>query len=85
MEEGSYMHMLYEVFSHSATHKADKISIILDTIRSGLCLKDPTIISDEQSLWLVSLIAVAAGDVTALTTNGPRSIGGGEQSVKNKE
>ncbi len=85
MEDGSYMHMFYEVFSHSATHKADKISIILNTMRSGLYLKDPTIISDEQCVWLVSLIAMAAGDVTALTTNGPRSIGSGEQSVKNKK
>ncbi|KAK0507546.1 hypothetical protein JMJ35_010069 [Cladonia borealis] len=85
MEDGSYMHMFYEVFSHSATYKADKISIILNTMRSGLYLKDPTIISDEQCVWLVSLIAMAAGDVTVLTTNGPRSIDGGEQSVKNKK
>ena len=84
MEDGSYMHMFYEVFSHSAMHKADKISIILNTMRSGLYLKDPKIVSDEQCIWLVSLVALAAGDVTALTANGPRSIGDGEQSVKNR-
>ena len=85
MEDRSYMHMFYEVFSHSASYKADKISIILNTMRSGLYLKDPTIISDEQCVWLVSLIAMAAGDVTVLTTNGPLSIDGGEQSMKNKK
>ena len=85
MGDGSYMHMFYEVFSHSATHKADKISIVLNTMRSGLYLKDPTIISDDQCVWLVSLIAMAAGDITVLTTNGSRSIGGGDQSVKNKK
>ena len=84
MEDGSYMHMFYEVFSHSATHKADKISIILNTMRSGLYLKDPKKFTDEQCVWLVSLIGLAAGDVTALTANGPRSVGGEEQSVKNR-
>ena len=79
MEDGSYMHMFYEEFSHIVTHKADKISIILNTMRSGLYLKNPTVIRDEKCVWLVSLIAMAAGDVTVLTTNGPRSIGGGEQ------
>ena len=84
MEDGSYMYIFYKVFSHSATHKADKISIILNTMRLSLYLKDPKIIIDEQCIWLASLIVLAAGNVTALTANEPRAIGDGEQSVKNR-
>lgn len=73
-EDGSFMHIFHEVFSHDALYNADKVSIILNVMRSGLYLKTPTLTIEDECLWLITLVAMAAGDTTALTTNAPRSI-----------
>lgn len=85
LEDGSFMHMFYEVFSHGAFHTADKVSINLNTMRSGLYLKVPTSFSEDEYLFLITLVAMAAGDTTALTTNGPRSLGGGGKLGKHRQ
>ena len=73
-EDGSFMHMFHEVFSHQAMHNSDKLSITLNTMNSGLYLKDPMLLSEDDCLGMVTMIALAAGDTTALTTNGSKSI-----------
>lgn len=83
-EDGSFMYSFYEVFSHNATFDADKVSIILNIMRSGLYLKSSTTLAKDECLWLITLIAIAAGDTTALTTNGPRPIGDKGQFGKNR-
>lgn len=82
--DGSFMHMFYEVFSHNSMYNTDKISIILNAMRSGLYLKTSTPFSEDECLWLITLVAMAAGDSTALTTNGSRAIGGEGPFRKNR-
>ncbi|KAI4159870.1 MAG: hypothetical protein LQ342_006198 [Letrouitia transgressa] len=82
--DGSFMHMFHQVFSHSSMYSADKISIILNAMRSGLYLKVSTPFSEDECLWLITLIAMAAGDSTTLTTNGSRAIEGEGLSRKNR-
>lgn len=82
--DGSFMHMFHEVFSHNAMYTADKLSIILNAMRSGLYLKVPVPFSEDDCLWLITLVAMAAGDVTALTANGSRATEGEGQSRKNR-
>lgn len=83
--DGSFMHIFQEVFSHDALYNADKVSIILNVMRSGLHLKTPTLTNDDECLWLITLVAMAAGDATTLTTNGPRSINSEKQLGKNRQ
>lgn len=85
LEDGSFMHIFHEVFSHDALYNADKVSIILNVMRSGLYLKTPTLTIEDECLWLITLVAMAAGDTTALTTNGPRSINSDGQTWKNRQ
>lgn len=73
-EDGSFMYMFHEVFSHNAVFDADKVSMILNIMRSGLYLKPSTALDKDDCLWLITLTALAAGDTTALTTNGPRPV-----------
>lgn len=82
--DGSYMFMFHEVFSHNAVLDADKFSIILNIMRSGLYLKSSVTLDKDDCLWLITLIALAAGDATALTTTGPRPIGDKERYGKNR-
>lgn len=81
-EDGSFMHMFHEVFSHNALFNVDKVSIILNIMRTGLYLKSSTALDKDDCLWLITLIALAAGDATALTSNGPRPIGDKERFGK---
>lgn len=83
-EDGSFMFMFYEVFSHNAVFDADKVSIILNIMRSGLYLKPSTALDKDGCLWLITLTALAAGDTTALTTNGSRPVGDKERSGGNR-
>ena len=69
LEDGSFMHMFHQVFSHDAMYNADKVSITLNTMRSGIYLKIPNSFNEDECLWLVTLVAMAAGDTTTLTTN----------------
>lgn len=85
LEDGSFMHMFHQVFSHDAMYNTDKVSIILNTMKSGVYLKDPTSLNEDECLWLVTLVAMAAGDTTTLTTNGPWSIDGKGQSRTNRQ
>ena len=78
------MHMFHQVFSHDAIYNVDKVSIILNTMRSGIYLKGPKSFNEDECLWLVTLVAMAAGDTTILTTNVPLSIDGKRQSRKNR-
>ena len=80
LEDGSFMHMFHQVFSHDAMYNADKISIILNAMRSGVYLKHPASFNEDECLWLVTLVAMAAGDATTLTTNGPCSIDSNRES-----
>lgn len=80
--DGSFMHLLHEIFSLHALYNSDKVSIILNAMRSGLYLKVSTPLSEGECLWLVSLIAMAAGDVTALTTTGPRLMINGQEQLE---
>ena len=84
-EDGSFMHMFQQVFSHKAMYNVDKVSIILNAMRSGVYLKHSTSLSEDECLWLVTLVAMAAGDTTTLTTNGPRSIDFGKQCRTNRQ
>ncbi|KAL8702788.1 MAG: hypothetical protein Q9201_004043 [Fulgogasparrea decipioides] len=85
LEDGSFMHMFHEVFSHKALHNADKVSIILNTMRSGLYLKAPSLMTEKECLWLITVVAMAAGDATTLTTNGPQSIDSEGQFDKDRQ
>ncbi|KAL8887953.1 MAG: hypothetical protein Q9215_004536 [Flavoplaca cf. flavocitrina] len=78
-EDGSFMNMFYEVSSHAAMYNTDKISIVLNSMRSGLYIKKPIPLSEEDCVWLITMVALAAGDATALATTGSRSIDGGSQ------
>lgn len=82
LEDGSFMHMFHEVFSHNALYNADKVSIILNVMNSGLYLKVPTLTNEVDCLWLIALVAMAAGDATVLTTNGPRSFWKNRQWIR---
>ena len=80
LEDGSFMHMFHQVFSHDAMYNADKISIVLNAMRSGIYLKHCASFNEDECLWLVTLVAMAAGDTTTLTTNGPCSIDSNRES-----
>ncbi|MCJ1425625.1 hypothetical protein MMC29_003525 [Sticta canariensis] len=82
--DGSFMFMFHEVFSHNAVLDADKISIILNIMRSGLYLKSSVTLDEDDCLWLITLIALAAGDAIALTTTGHRPIADKERYGKNR-
>ena len=70
LSDGSYMHMFKEVMHHGSRFNADKVSILLNMMQSGLFLKS----CDEPSVtecWrLIGLVALAAGDATVLTASG---------------
>ena len=85
LEDGSFMHMFHQVFSHDAMYNEDKFSIILNAMRSGVYLKDQTSFNEDECLWLVTLVAMAAGDPTTLTTNGPWSVDSNRESRKNRQ
>ncbi len=68
--DGSYMHMFTEIFSLGAFLTADKMSVLPNVMDSGLFYRAGKELTEEQSCLLVTVIALAAGDVTALTTNG---------------
>ena len=68
--DGSYMHMFTEIFSLGAFLTVDKMSVLLNVMDSGLFYRAGKELTEEQSCLLVTVIALAAGDVTALTTNG---------------
>lgn len=68
--DGSYMHMFTEIFSLGAFLTADKMSVLLNVMDSGLFYRTGRELNEEQSYLLITSIALAAGDVTALTTNG---------------
>lgn len=68
--DGSYMHMFTEIFSLGAFLTADKMSVLLNVMDSGLFYQEGKELTEEQSCLLITTIALAAGDVTALTTNG---------------
>ena len=85
LEDGSFMHMFHQVFPHDAMYNADKVSIILNAMRSGVYLKDRTSLDEDECLWLVTLVAMAAGDSTTLTANGSLSIDSNRESRKNRQ
>ena len=68
--DGSYMHMYTEIFSLGAFLTADKMSVLLNVMDSGLFYQAEKELTKEQSFLLITTIALAAGDVTALTANG---------------
>lgn len=70
--DGSYMHMFTEIFSLGAFLTADKMSVLLNVMDSGLFYQAGKELNEEQSCLLITIIALGAGDVTALTTNGRR-------------
>lgn len=70
LADGSYMHMFSEIWSHDSMYNDDKFSILLNTMNSGLCLRGPHSLSEAHCWLLTTLVALAAGDVTALATNG---------------
>ena len=70
LADGSYMHMFSEIWSHDSLYNDDKFSILLNTMNSGLCLRGPHPLSEAHCWLLTTLVALAAGDVTALATNG---------------
>ena len=81
--DGSYIHMFTEIFSLGAFLMADKMSVLLNVMDSGLFYQAERELTKEQSFLLTTIIALAAGDVTALTTNGlPLSQIEGEQETK---
>ena len=84
-EDGSFMHMFQQVFSHEAMYNVDKVSIILNAMRCGVYLKYSASFSEDECLWLVTLVAMAAGDTTTLTTNGPRCIDNENQPRTNRQ
>ena len=83
-EDGSFMHMFHEVFSHQAMYNSDKLSIVLNTINSGLHLKDLMSLSEDDCLVMITMIALAAGDTTAMTTNGSKLIDDQREIPQNK-
>lgn len=70
LADGSYMHMFSEIWSHGAMYNEDKLSILLNTMNSGLCLIGSQPLTEAHCWLLTTLVALAAGDVTALATNG---------------
>lgn len=70
LTDGSYMHMLSEIWSHDAMYNEDKLSILLNTMNSGLYLIGSHSLTEAHCWLLTTLVALAAGDITALTTNG---------------
>ncbi|KAI9727405.1 MAG: hypothetical protein M1834_008411 [Cirrosporium novae-zelandiae] len=68
--DGSYMHMFAEIATLGAFEVADKISIVLNTLESGLYYRGVTGITIENCCRLITIVALAAGDPTALTLNG---------------
>ena len=68
--DGSYMHMFSEIFSLGAFLTADKVSVLLNVMDSGLFYQAGKELTQEHSCLLIIAIALAGGDVTALTTNG---------------
>lgn len=70
LADGSYMHMFSEIWSHGTMYNEDKLSILLNTMNSGLCLIGSHSLSEAHCWLLTTLVALAAGDVTALATNG---------------
>lgn len=70
LSDGSYLHMFSEIWSHDAMYNEDKLSILLNTMNSGLCLIGSHSLSKAHCWLLTTLVALAAGDVTALTANG---------------
>lgn len=81
--DGSYMHMFAEIFSLGAFLTADKMSVLLNVMDSGLFYQAGKELTEELSCLLITTIALAAGDVTALTTNGkPLSRLEAEQETK---
>lgn len=67
--DGSYMHMFTEMFSLGAFLRADKMSVLPNVMDSGLFYQTGQDLTVEQSCLLIATAALAAGDVTALTTN----------------
>lgn len=70
LADGSYMHMFSEIWSHDAMYNEDKLSILLNTMNSGLYLIGSHSLSKAHCWLLTTVVALAAGDVTALTANG---------------
>ena len=68
--DGSYMHMFTEIFSLGAFLTADKMSVLLNVMDSGLFYQAGKELTEDQSYLLITTIALATGDLTALTTNG---------------
>ena len=83
-EDGSFMHRFHEVFSHQAMYNSDKLSIVLNTMNSGLHLKEPMSLSEDDCLVMITMIALAAGDTTAMTTNGSKLIDDQHEIPQNK-
>lgn len=69
-DDGSYMHMFTEIFSLGAFVISDKISILLNVMNSGLYYSGSMSLMEEDCLHLATIVALASGDPTALTTTG---------------
>lgn len=67
--DGSYIHMFTEMFSLGAFLTADKMSVLPNVMDFGLFYQIGQDLTVEQSCLLIATAALAAGDVTALTTN----------------
>lgn len=72
LADGSYMYMFSEISSYDAMYNEDKLSILLNTMNSGLCLIGSPSLTGAHCWLLTTLVALAAGDVTALAINGNR-------------
>ena len=78
--DGSFVYMFTEIFSLDALYTAHKMSVLLNVMDSGLFYNASNNLTRDQSYILASLIALGAGDVTPLLTNG-RSLSGLPQEV----
>jgi hypothetical protein len=68
--DGSYIYMFAELSKLGATVLSDKLSVILNVMSSGLHYCGPKDVTEEDCCRIITIIALAAGDGTALTANG---------------
>ena len=67
---GSFMHVFSRVFSLNSRYVSDKAAIVLNTMLTGLTFIGKLPETVEDSYRRIFIVALASGDLTALSTSG---------------
>ena len=67
----SFMYAYVDVFSMDSLYVTDRLAIVLNVVNSGLYVKDGVERTKNECCRILSLIALACRDPTALTSRGP--------------